>query len=80
MTVCVISYIEAKDFFICFLSGLYPGLPIKKPGYIFLFFHLTIVKMYAIISIQKDHKGVKEFGILPLSGFHQTIREFENVR
>lgn len=33
--------------------------------------------MYVIISIQKDHKGVKEFGILPLSGFHQTIREFE---
>ena len=33
--------------------------------------------MYVIIHIQKDHKGVKEFGILPLSGFHQTIREFE---
>lgn len=33
--------------------------------------------MYVIISIQKDHKGVKEFGILPLSGFHQIIRGFE---
>ena len=33
--------------------------------------------MYVIICIHKGHKGAKKFGILPLSGFHQTIREFE---